>query len=174
MKYYLYKLTDPHGKSYVGVTNNFKRRMKEHRKSEWPIGCALREFGEGNFSVVIEEFEAKTDALNKEFELVSFETLPNLYNVTIGGGNATQLALANPMKNPNIAEKHPNIWTSVHNPMKSESSKQKMIESQKRKAVSIEGVCYNGVREAARAVGESRQMVIHRLRSDNFPLWFYL
>ena len=174
MKYYLYKLTDPNGKSYVGVTNNFKRRMKEHRKSEWPIGQAIREFGEENFTVRIEKFESKIEALEKEFELVSFDTLPSLYNMTVGGGNATQLVLNNPMKNPEVVEKHPSIWTSTHNPMKDPRSKQKMIEAQKRKAVSIDGITYNGVREAARAVGESRQMVVYRLKSETFPTWFYL
>lgn len=174
MKHYVYKLTDPSGKSYIGVTKDFKRRMKEHRTSKYPIGVALREFGEDNFKVQIEEFETKEIALDKEFELVSIDTLSSLYNLAVGGGITTQLVYSNPMKVEGAVNKHPNTWTSEHNPMKNESSKQKMIESQKRKAVSIEGVGYNGVREAARAVGESRQLVVYRLKSATFPTWFYL
>lgn len=174
MKHYLYKLTDPNGKAYIGVTKDFKRRMKEHRTSKYPIGIALREFGEDNFKVQVEEFETKEIALDREFELVSLDTLSSLYNLAVGGGIATQLTYNNPMKMDGAVDKHPNIWTSEHNPMKNENSKQKMIESQKRKAVDIDGVVYNGVREAARAVGESRQMVIYRLKSDNYPTWFYL
>ena len=176
MKHYLYKLTDPNGKSYIGVTCNFKRRMKEHRQSKWPIGEAIRKFGEDNFTVEIEEFETKDIALEKEFELVSLDTLNegNLYNVTVGGTAAQQMKYNNPMSDPSIVEKHSNIWSSTNNPMHNPDSKRKMIQAQKRKPVNIEGVEYEGVREAARAVGESRQLVVYRLKSSSFPDWYYL
>lgn len=176
MKYYLYKLTDPNGKTYVGVTCNFKRRMKEHRRSEWPIGKAIREFGEENFKIELEEFDTKELAFDREFELVSLDTLEsgNLYNLTVGGSVSHQLKTDNPMYRKKVVEKHPNIWTSENNPMRNESSKQAMIQSQKRKPVSVEGVKYAGVREAARAVGESRQLVVYRLKAESFPDWYYL
>lgn len=174
MRHLLYKLTDPNGKSYYGVTNNFKRRMKEHRTSEWAIGKALREFGEENFTMSFEEFETRDEAFEREFELVSPETVSNLYNMSVGGSAYTQMVYSNPMKNPDIAKDHPNVWSAQNNPMHNAISKQKMIEGQKRKAVSIDGVRYNGVREAARCVGESRQMVVYRLKSPTFPDWFYL
>jgi len=174
MKHYLYKLTDPNGKSYIGVTKNFKRRMKEHRNSNYPIGVALREIGEKNFSIEVEEFETQSLALEKEVELVSLDNLDDLYNLTVGGGIQNQLQKDNPMKNPEVCERHPMRWTSLFNPMKDPISKQKMVESQKRKAVSVDGVSYNGVREAARALGESRQLVVYRLKSPSFPSWFYL
>lgn len=174
MKHYLYKLTDPQGKSYVGVTNNIKRRMKEHRKSPWPIGVALRELGEDSFTLLVEEFETKEVALEKEFELASLENLPTMYNVTVGGNTQTQMTYSNPMKIAEVVNSHPNIWTSENNPMNNFVSKDKMIKNQKLKPVSIDGVEYYGVREAARAAGESRQMVVYRLKSPNFPTWFYL
>lgn len=174
MKHYLYKLTDPNGKSYVGVTNNIKRRMKEHRRSLWPIGIALKEFGEENFTLTVEEFDTKEIALEKEFELASLESLPDLYNVTVGGDTSTQMTYSNPMKIAEVVNSHPNIWTSEHNPMRDAASKQKMIQNQRLKPVSIDGVKYFGVREAARAVGESRQLVVYRLKSPSFPTWFYL
>lgn len=174
MKYYLYKLTDPNGKYYVGVTNNIKRRMKEHRKSPWPIGVALREIGEENFKLEWEEFDSRILALEKEFELASPESIEGMYNATVGGSSRDQMVHRNPMKIKEIVDCHPNIWTSEHNPMKCEDSKSKMISSQKLKPVSIDGVEYYGVREAARAVGESRQCVVYRLKSPSFPTWFYL
>jgi predicted GIY-YIG superfamily endonuclease len=174
MKHLLYKLTDPNGKSYYGVTNNFKRRMKEHRKSPWAIGKALREFGEENFTMSFEEFETREKAFEREFELVSPETLEDLYNMSVGGAPHEQMLHSNPMKDPTIAGSHPNIWTKDNNPMNCEASKTKMIANQKRKPVSIDGVSYPGVREAARVLGESRQMVVHRLKSSSFPTWFYL
>ena len=176
MKHYLYKLTDPNGKSYIGVTCNFKRRMKEHRCSSWPIGLAIREFGEENFTIEVEEFETKEIALEKEFELVSLDSIKdgNLYNLTVGGPSSNQLKHNNPMLDSSIVQNHPNIWTSTHNPMKNPESRKKMIQSQKRKPVYVEGVSYEGVREAARAVGESRQLVVYRLKSPSFPDWYYL
>jgi predicted GIY-YIG superfamily endonuclease len=176
MKHYLYRLTDPNGKSYVGVTCNFKRRMKEHRRSHWPIGKAIREFGEDNFKIEIEEFNTKELALDKEFELVSLESLGTgeLYNQSVGGSPSNQFNYHNPMLDKSVVEKHPNIWSSTNNPMLNPISKQKMIKSQKRKPVVIEGVNYGGVREAARAVEESRQCVVYRLKSSSFPDWNYV
>lgn len=176
MKHYLYKLIDPNGKTYVGVTCNFKRRMKEHRSSHWPIGKALREFGEENFTILTEEFETKELALDKEFELVSCETYTDdsLYNITVGGSPKTQMTFNNPMHDPDIVSNHPNIWTSDNNPMKNNKSRIKMIQAQKRKPVLIDDVEYAGVREAARVLGESRQLVVYRLKSSSFPTWNYL
>lgn len=58
--------------------------------------------------------------------------------------------------------------------MNNTDSKQRMIESQSCKKVSIDGVEYYGVREAARQLGSYRQFVVHRLKSDNYPTWFYI
>lgn len=174
MKYYIYKLTDPNGKSYVGVTNNVKRRMKEHRSSSWPIGVALREIGEKNFTLIVEEFETRDMALEREFELVSLDTVKDMYNVTVGGNTSTQMTFSNPMFNPEVVNNHKGTWTSTNNPMKDPTIKAKMVASQKRKPVSVDGVVFNGVREAGRALGISRQLVVFRLKSDSFPSWFYL
>ena len=148
--------------------------MKEHRNSPWPIGVALREMGEDKFKLEWEEFDSRILALEKEFELASPDRISGMYNVTVGGDTSTQMIHSNPMKITEVVSQHPNIWTSDHNPMKSSESKAKMIQNQKLKPVSIDGVEYFGVREAARAVGESRQLVVYRLKSSNFPTWFYL
>ena len=174
MKHYLYKLTDPNGKSYVGVTNNVKRRIKEHRNSPWPIGVALREIGEANFILEVEEFDSRILALSKEFELANLSTVAEMYNCTVGGDTSTQMTHSNPMFNENTLATHPAIWTTKNNPMNNQESKDKMIASQKRKPVMVNGVRYEGVREAARTLGESRQLVVYRLKSPTFPDWFYV
>lgn len=176
MNYILYKATSPSGRTYIGITNNFKRRMKEHRNSQWPFGHALRKYGEKNFTFEFEYFDSVEDALAREAELVTPEILKTkkLYNATVGGTISNVLLYDNPMHNPKVVEKHPNIWSTENNPMNNPDSKRRMIESQKRKRVSIDGIEYDGVREAARQLGTYRQLVVHRLRSENFPTWFYL
>lgn len=173
MNFILYKATSPSGRIYIGVTNNFKRRMKEHLSSKFPFGHALRKYGRENFTYEFEYFETMKDALAREGELITVEEVRSkkFYNSSVGGNT---LAGDNPMHNPEILENHPNLWTSEHNPMNNPDSKQRMIESQNRKAVSIEGVEYPGVRHAGRMIGQSRQMIVHRLKSDRYPDWYYI
>lgn len=174
MKHYLYKLTSEDGKSYIGVTKDLKRRMKEHKSAKTPLGEAIRCYGFDSFKLVVEEFETRELALDKEFELVSVEDLPNLYNATVGGGVKKQLAYMNPMKDHEVSSSHPALWTTENNPMNLEVSRAKMISHQKRKAVVVKGVKYDGVREAARAIGESRQALVYRLKSPTFPDYYYV
>lgn len=176
MNYILYKATSPSGRMYIGITNNFKRRMKEHRTSKWPFGHALRKYGEKNFTYEFEFFDSVEQALEREKELVNPETLASkrFYNACVGGEFSNVLSYNNPMHDPEVVGKHPNLWSTENNPMNVPEQKQKMIDSQKRKPISIEGVRYEGVREAGRQIGQSRQMIVHRLKSDNYPDWYYL
>lgn len=176
MQYLLYKATSPSNRIYIGVTNNFKRRMKEHLSSKYPFGEALRKYGKHNFTYEFEEFDCVEDALSREAELVTEEQVKDkkYYNVAVGGGNTQMLLYNNPMHRKEVVEKHPFLFSSVNNPMHNASSKQKMIEAQARKKVSIEGIVYDGVRQAARSVGYSRQRLIHRLKSNNYPDWHYV
>lgn len=174
--YMLYKATSPSGRTYIGITNNFKRRMKEHLSSKYAFGHALRKYGRHNFTYDFEMFDTVEEALARESELVTTETIKSrkLYNESLGGAFVNVLANDNPMHRLGAVESHPNIWTTENNPMNNPRSKQKMIESQNRKRVSIDGVEYDGVREAARQLGSYRQLVVHRLRSKNYPKWYYL
>ncbi len=174
--YLLYKATSPSGRMYVGVTNNFKRRMKEHLSSKWPFGHALRKYGRHNFTYEFEQFETMEMALAREYELVNEDSIKSkkFYNACVGGVISNTLTTNNPMHDKNVLENHPNLWTSENNPMNNPESKQKMIESQKRKEISVDGIIYKGVREAARTLGVSRQLLVHRLRSKNFSTYFYL
>lgn len=172
--YLIYKATSPSGRMYVGVTNNFKRRIKEHKTSPWPFGHALRKYGPHNFTYEFEEFDTVEEALKREYELVNENTIKDLYNVSIGGVVTNTLLSQNPMHDKEVLSRHPNLWSSVNNPMNNPESKQKMIQSQKRKRVSVDEVDYDGVRMAAISLGISRQCLVHRLKSNNFPNYFYL
>jgi len=176
MNYILYKATSPSGRIYIGVTNNFKRRMKEHQSSKFPFGHALRKYGRENFTYEFEFFNDVEAALSRESELITMNEVKSrlYYNSTVGGSFSESLKGFNPMHRAEVLENHPNLWTTEFNPMNNPDSKQKMIESQNRKPVSIDGVEYVGVREAGRQIGQSRQMIVHRLKSPRYPTWYYL
>lgn len=176
MNYIVYKATSPSGRIYIGVTNNFKRRMKEHLSSKWPFGHALRKYGRENMIYKFEYFDSVEDALRRESELVTIKEVKSkkYYNTSLGGTFNFVLTNDNPMHRPEVLEKHSNLWTTENNPMNNPESKKKMIESQKRKKVSIDGTIYEGVREAARQINSYRQFVVHRLKSSNYPDWYYV
>lgn len=163
---------------YIGITNNFKRRMKEHGASPYAFGKALRKYGRDAFTYEFEMFDTVEEALSREAELVTVETLKlkTLYNETVGGSLSNVLFNKNPMHDKNVVDQHPSVWKkgSSNNPMYNPESKQKMIASQACKKVSIDEVVYYGVREAARVLGISRQLVVFRLKSVNQPTWFYV
>ena len=174
--YLLYKATSPSGRYYIGVTNNFKRRLKEHNSSVYPFGKALRKYGRDAFTYEFEYYDTAEAALEREQELVCTASLKSgeLYNVSLGGTLSNVLKGDNPMHRKEVLENHPSIFTSSNNPMNIPESKQKMIDSQASKKVCIEGVEYPSVREAARQHNFSRQRLIHRLKSKNFTDWYYI
>lgn len=178
MKYLLYKATSPSGRTYIGITNNFKRRMKEHGTSPYTFGKALRKYGRENFSYEFELFPDVEAALTREAELVTVEALQSgrLYNQSVGGTFSDSLRGKNPMHNPEVLSKHPNLFTAENNPMNDPEVREraKKAHDSYKKKVSIDGVVYNGVREAARQLNSYRQFVVHRLRSSNYPTWFYV
>lgn len=176
MKYILYKAYSPSNRIYIGVTNNFKRRLKEHLSSKYPFGHALRKYGKKNFRFEFEEFETVEEALNREAELITLTEVKSkkYYNCCLGGTLSNVLLYDNPMYKKEVLEKHPNLWTTENNPMNNPVSKQSMIDNQRKKQISVDGVVYSGIREAARQLNTYRQLIIHRLKSSNFPTWYYV
>jgi predicted GIY-YIG superfamily endonuclease len=178
MNYILYKAISPSGKMYIGITNNFKRRMKEHGSSPYAFGCALRKYGKEAFVFEFEYFNTVEEALSREAELVNLEVLQArvLYNESVGGCLSNVLTNDNPMHRQDVVDNHPSVWKkgSADNPMYNPDSKAKMIKSQACKKVSVDGKEYYGVREAARNLGISRQLAVYRLKAFNYPTWFYV
>lgn len=89
----IYKHTSPIGKSYIGQTNNYKKRCSSHQISK--VSCrafsnAIKKYGWDNFSHEILMEDLSVDQANywechyiKELNTVS----PNGYNLTHGGAN---------------------------------------------------------------------------------------
>lgn len=89
MKYTIYTITtiDEGRVVYVGKTNNFKRRKREHlslnsRTKEW-----IAAIGTGNVLIEpVAEFDNETDALKYEDELIlEYDTITNGYNKNRSG-----------------------------------------------------------------------------------------
>lgn len=76
------------GKSYIGQTNNLKRRIKEHIKREdgTAFHAAIMKYGEENFDWEIIE-ECPEEELNDReiYWITYFDTYSNGYNSTRGG-----------------------------------------------------------------------------------------
>ena len=88
--YVVYKHTSPNGKSYIGITNNVKKRWEQ--KGEKYKGCtkfynAIKKYGWDNFThEILEENISKGYAFNREkYYIEKFDTIKNGYNISKGG-----------------------------------------------------------------------------------------
>jgi len=149
----VYCLTNKvNGKKYVGQTTNYSRRMSGHQKKTSCIAVwrAIQKYGWENFDkeVLVETDKENVDELERHLIKEHKTRIPNGYNIRAGGEANNAM--------------HP---SSVH--------KMKKVMPN-RKPCSIQGVMYNGVRAAAAAIGESRQMIAHRIKSKTFPEWVYV
>jgi group I intron endonuclease len=75
MVHYIYKLTSPNGKIYIGQTNNFNGRMAEHKSnSKWrknKLYNNIRKYGWENFTKeIIAECDTKDNANILEESLI--------------------------------------------------------------------------------------------------------
>lgn len=106
--YLIYKATSPSGRIYIGVTNNFKRRMKEHMSSPYPFGHAVRKYGRQNFTYEFEMFDTVEEALEREAELITSREVQSkkYYNVSLGGTLSNVLVNDNPMHRKDVVENH--------------------------------------------------------------------
>ena len=88
-KHYIYKLTSPSGKVYIGRTNNFKQRMITHEYSarhgeKRPLYDAIRKHGWENFEKeIIATVRSKELAAETELYYIKhFNTFNEGYNLT--------------------------------------------------------------------------------------------
>lgn len=168
----MYILTNKvNNKKYIGVTNNFERRFIEHQRSKYNIGKALREYGKDNFKIELIPCDTKEEAYELEGLSVTLEDVNsgNFYNMIPGGIVNNFEGDMNPMRRNDVKDKHPSLFTSEANPMKDPELREKNQQAQKLRKVLIGDTVYFGVREAARQLGMSRQKLIHRIKSNNFP-----
>lgn len=89
MKNIIYKLISPSKKSYIGLTNNFNKRMCDYKKSKnvCVIHTTIRKYGFKNFKKEVLQ-EVKNPKLLpelKKFYIKKYNTYNNEYNFTLGG-----------------------------------------------------------------------------------------
>lgn len=126
MKFYIYKITSPSGRSYIGKTVNAKKRWAEHSKSNLPIGYAIRKYGDKMVYEVVDTCDSHEEANILERRYISYyDTLKQGYNLTEGGdgvcGYKHSEEFKRKLSEANRGKKH------------SEESKKKMSEAKKGK-----------------------------------------
>lgn len=99
MKGYIYKLESPSGNVYIGITNNFEKRMSVHKQDSkrlsFQICKAIKKYGFENFKrEIIETVEAdnykelRKLMCDKEiFYIKKYNSYKKGYNMTLGGDN---------------------------------------------------------------------------------------
>ena len=104
MKGYVYKFTSPSGKSYIGITNNLRRRIAEHKRLSKTLNKAfynaINKYGFDNFKFeILEEYNVndrdKLHAILNEREMYyidKFDTFKSGYNSTLGGDGTKGMA----------------------------------------------------------------------------------
>lgn len=95
MNYVVYRGIFKNGKMYIGITNNFKRRLKEHKRSvnkkdrfEYPLYKAIDKYGWDSIEwSIIMECETLDEAKEAEVYFIERYDLYNKkgYNVSKGG-----------------------------------------------------------------------------------------
>lgn len=94
----IYKLNFPNGKCYIGLSNNIKRRLKEHcgdsKKGKLPIHQAIKKYGLTEFEL-LEEISSEDRVKLQERERYWIQYYKSNqkkfgYNITSGGDGAEQ------------------------------------------------------------------------------------
>jgi group I intron endonuclease len=92
----IYKLTSPSGKSYIGRTNDFNRRMIEHKSTAknipgWTLHKAIRKYGWDNMNQeILMEVHPRESQDIEEFLIKKYDTVKIGYNETYVGGGGSQ------------------------------------------------------------------------------------
>lgn len=122
----IYKITNKtNNKSYIGKSNNIKRRFIEHRnlnhKTNDNLKRAFKKYGIENFEFEILE-ECPIDKLNEK-EIYYIATLKPEYNCTDGGDGATGHHLSEELKEK-LRQKGKEQWAKL-----SDEQKRKIIKN---------------------------------------------
>jgi len=183
----VYCLTNKiNGKKYIGKTIDYEKRMGEHkrdfRKYNRLISRAINKYGWENFDKeVIECVNVADDLCELEKKYIKeHNTLhPNGYNLTEGGEGGVLSEESRKIcsiKKKEWWDNNPEQKKITSKRHKGKKVSKESIEKMKKnmphtKKVFIEGVIYSSIREAARQIGESRQFISYRVKSNGFPKW---
>jgi len=176
----IYKITSPSGKSYIGRTNDFDRRMREHKSSaknkpQFTLHKAINKYGWDN--LVIEKVGETTDVdtaiIMEETLIQKHDSVGNGYNDTYGGGGHSlwkdNPELLSKMKD-SLKEAYKNGYV---NPMTGKKHSDETIQKQKQKAKGRFSLPWyidrNGKEEGTRLYEERRQFLKNRnLKKDKY------
>ena len=164
-------------KTYVGVTNNFSRRLVEHQRDDFSsFGDDIAKYGIEVFDVKFEMFSNYDEAFKREAQILTDEVCNSdeYYNTRLGGRKGKLCSNKQPKRDGRQNNHHPCHFSSEYNPMYDEEVKKKMISKQKCKKVLIDGVEYYSVREASRQLDTNRKTIVNRLKNPNFPSYIYI
>lgn len=139
MRGLLYKLTFPDGKIYIGITNDFSRRMRAHKgaslRNTHPVCRAIAKFGWDNVNketLVVGEYHY-VRKLESSAILAFNSRVPDGYNVSQGGEFAPSLA---PEVRAKIAKANTGKITPIEQRQKqAESMRKKWLEPEYREKV---------------------------------------
>jgi group I intron endonuclease len=165
-KQYIYKLTSPSGKIYIGRTCNFEQRMIEHKAGAKKIKHrslykAIRKYGWENFSkeIIADCNNEETAQIIEEGLIKQFDSVKKGYNDTYGG-NGRNIWKDNPellekLKNT-LSEKFSGEKNPMYGKTHSEESKQKLKEKAKGRFSLEWYIDRNGKEEGTRLYEERR------------------
>ena len=204
MRHYLYQIRNKfNGKCYIGVTNNPKRRYKEHFESENGsvlIKQSLLKYGPNAFEFKILVIGYCDYIYDLEIKAIAkFNTMsPFGYNITFGGeGIQAGFKHSEETKQKISAALHARKPISTETRRKlsvskvgnkhavgytlSEKHKRELLACaaiMNRKRVRVEGIVFNSMKDAADAIGMKRSALYTRFnrykKANNFPVgWGY-
>jgi len=181
--YYIYKLTFPNGKVYIGQTGNFKARMREHKnsKANYTVSRAIRKYGWENIQTeILLTCGAQIDMYERQYiRLLKSNEKELGYNVESGGNLKKFVSLETRKK---LSETHKGLLAGEKHPMygkigelswnygktHSEETKQKMSKSAKGKKFSAEHVKNMSlVRKGKEVKEEVRQKISEAMKGKN-------
>jgi group I intron endonuclease len=140
-KEFIYKITSPKGKIYIGRTKDFDGRMAEHKhiaiknKSDYSLYRAIRKYGWDNFTkeILCEVDKSIASKIEEEF-ILAYNSVKKGYNNTYAGHGGNMF-----VNNPELKEKQrislSKRFKGIQNPMfgKSHSDNAKQLQKEKAK-----------------------------------------
>jgi len=139
----IYKIQSPHGKVYIGRTDNFNRRMVEHKslstkkskKYDYALYRAIRKYGWDSFEKIILveiDDEVKLKKLEEEF-IKAYDAVKRGYN-NIYGSDGGDVYKNNPERLAKMKKINSELFSGEKNPMFGKTHTESTNQKQKQKA----------------------------------------
>lgn len=176
--YDIYCITNiVNGKKYVGQSvNGYEYRFYRHKtlaerakrqgKQMFPIYSAIVLYGSESFTTeLLQQCYSKQDADNAEKEQINtLKTLaPNGYNLALGGGGPSGVVMP-----PEIRFESAKQRTRVRQDKQFIPTSERTESNTQRKIITIDGVTYQSIREAARLLNVSRIKINYLLGNKSY------